>query len=200
MQERYTYSSKDETPIFLPSRPIAPSPNNGAAGESFEAAVRAGGKRGRNVVGHCSRASQSNFRKFLYSNAELYIHSSTSSHGSLSETCSSVLFQEAMESDAEAGTQCSPLTKATLGSSFSASSFTDCDVEFSASISSPHLARLDYPISRHSPQALLSPVFRKCFTDSINPTFVTCCISSIGPSARLLWEGDWLTVGSHGSM
>jgi hypothetical protein len=140
--------------------------------------------------------------KFLYSeaNAELYMHSSTSSHGSLSETCSSVLFQEAMESDAEAGTQCSPLTKATLASSFSASSFTDCDVEFSASISSPHLARLDYPISSHSPQALLSPVFRKCFTDSINPTFVTCCISSIGPSARLLWEGDWLTVGSHGSM
>jgi hypothetical protein len=138
--------------------------------------------------------------KFLYSNAELSMHSSTSSHGSLSETCSSVLFPEAMESEAEAATHCSPLTKTRLASFFSASSFADCDVEFSASISSPNLTRSDYPISSRSPQALLSPVFRKCFTDSINPTFVTCCISSIGPSARLLWDGDWLTVGSHGSM
>ena len=93
-----------------------------------------------------------------------------------------------------------PLTKTRLVISFSASSLADCDVEFSSSISSPHLARLDYPISSHSPQALLSPVFRKCFTDSINPTFVTCCISNIGPPARFMWEGDWLTVGSHGSM
>jgi hypothetical protein len=56
-----------------------------------------------------------------------------------------------------------PLIKTRLVISFSASSLADCDVEFSSSISSPHLARLDYPISSHSPQALLTPSLQKMF-------------------------------------